>query len=262
MKVGVTIIGIKDFFGGAWEITKAVGELGSGLTKLAVESSAELGEIMTDGFNEMVIKDNKGYETSYEIKEKAENKMAAAKNRWCLSESNALKKIEQTKSNIARSYENKRRLAIKIGENIGKQNPLINSTETIRISEPFCSEFDKKFEFFLSTNVGIMGIGSRKKIANEYLDDARDYSIAVNEKIAKLDGSLMLLEKIDYQIIEETRLLQILEKAMIEQKNINYNNAYEIIKDMLKNEISNESGIISSQYIKDFERLKILCVSM
>ena len=260
--MGWSIIGIKDFFESAWGITKAVGELGVGLTKVAVESSAELGEIMTDGFNEMVIKDNKGYETSYEIKKKAENKMALAKGRWNSSRSNALKKIEQTKSNISKSYNNKRELAIKIGENIGKQNLSIINTETIRISEPFCAEFNKKFEFFLSTNVGILGIGARKKIANEYLDDAQEYSIAINERIAKLDRGLVLLQKIDYQIIEEKKLLAILEKALIAQKNINYNNAYEIIKDMLKNEISDENGSISSQYIKDFERLKNFCISI
>lgn len=255
-------MGIKDFFEGAWEITKAVGELGTGLAKVAVEGSAELGEILTDGFNEMVIKGNNGYETSFEKKEKAEKIIASSKGRWNSAESSVKKSIEKTKNNIAKSYENKRQLAIKIGENLGKQNDLINDSGVIRIPEPFCVEFDKNFEFFLSTNIGILGIGLRKNIANEYLDDARDYSMVVSDRIAKLNRILVLLEKIDNQIIEETRLLIILDMAMDNQKEFNYNNAYKIIKYMLKNEISDKSGSISSQYLKDFDNLKRLCASM
>ncbi|MFT5875280.1 MAG: hypothetical protein ACI8WT_004263 [Clostridium sp.] len=59
------------FFGTVFGVAKAFGDLGKDLGNLAKESSQELGEIMTEGFTEMVIKDNKNYKTSFEVEENA-----------------------------------------------------------------------------------------------------------------------------------------------------------------------------------------------
>lgn len=258
------------FFGAVFGVAKAFGELGKDLGNLAKESTQELGEIMTDGFVEMVIKDNNDYKTSFEVEEEASKKINSANRRYNNAQSNLKKCISNTEGIMAelgklkieiqteticnwlkyvgkyqlinyepkvfKRYENLTNLKYdnlnKIeSQSIGIKNTFFN--RKVEMNE-FINIGNSSLSLGLSNVIGIqgkvsniiifnpliksMGIGvdpTRKSRANEYLNDASDYSKDVDLHISKIKQAKMAVEMIGKNSENLIKELNILNQYLI-----------------------------------------------
>ncbi len=256
-------MGIRDFLEDVVyctvDITRAFGELGIGLTKTLVEGASEFGEIMTDGVKEIIIEGNDDYKTSFEKKDLASEINYSASSRLEASEEIFNKKVEKTNLLIMNNLEHKKRLLIMVGEKIDSNyldNGLIKHIYTNQIAS---INFDDKLKFSLAAKVGSLGKKIRKDIANDYLNNAINFSAEVDVEISKINTLIAVLEGIEKQISEEQEILLIFEEALKKNKNIALEESYRLLEEMIKNEILDEFGNVSNKYLNEFNRLKHIC---
>lgn len=253
------------FFDTVFGVAEAFGELGKDLANLAKDSSQEFGEIMTDGFKEMVIKGNNNYKTSFEVEEEANRKINSANRRYnsaqndlekCISSTedtlvelgklkikiqtetidNWLKyfrKYQLTKyeTKIFKKYENLTNLKYDNLYKIESQSIDIKNTLFNRVlgRPELISMGNLSLSLGLRSIIGIqgkvlnmvtfnplmLGMGlaidpTRKSRANEYLNDAKDYSKDVDLHISKINQAKMAVEiikKNSETIIKELNIL-------------------------------------------------------
>ena len=104
-----------------------------------------------------------------------------------------------------------------------------------------------------------MGKKIRKDIANDYLNNAINFSAEVDVEISKINTLIAVLEGIEKQISEEQEILLIFEEALKKNKNIALEESYRLLEEMIKNEILDEFGNVSNKYLNEFNRLKHIC---
>lgn len=224
-------------FNTVFEIAKAVGELGKDLTNLTKESGKEFGEIMTDGFKEMVIKGNNDYKTSYEKIEMANSIVSSAKSTYKRAYEITESDYSQTKEELNAHINYKKKLYKDIltkNQNVVDKLLEINLDEyTVKkpifnIEVDYINDYKKSAIGIMSFNnkpisqfsayMGLNAISEfktgwlssqrqRVEAAEDDLEDAKDFRAKMNFEVERLNKIKSKLKLIREKIKEERALL-------------------------------------------------------
>lgn len=252
-------MGLFDIFEGAFEIVKATGELAIGLGQVAVESTAELGEIMTDGFNEMVIKGNSDYKTSFEIKDEARRIESNAEHKFSVKKEEVENKIKfiKIKENELTTKRTQVLSLLRLSNKSNSLSPFYDIAVKNNLSGPY---FDRKtFDLYSYIFNGPLFTGKRKECANDYLENAKDFKVEVDSKIAQMNIALSKLKDLEFQFEEESSVLDSLESLYKNLNSTNKNTIYGLIESIMKMNIVDCDVNINGEYTKKINEIKNIC---
>lgn len=234
-------------------------ELGKEFTTIITEGAAEFGEIMTDGFYEMVIKDNNNYKTSYEIRDEAEQVASKANRRYSSKQieiKSAFNKVEQ-------EWERIKALRIEV---IHKVQYKLNSkgyevsVNNVRLRNRYTPEISNRWLFDFTSKVPIpFGKSIRREMAKEYLEDARDYKVEIDKAIADYDRCLTLLTSVSYKMQQEDELLRNLLDMLERCSSRYYGQILSILISVLKVDVLDKNGHINNKYEEYIYQLRRAC---
>lgn len=231
------------------------------------EGKEELGEILTEGFVEIVIKGNTDYKTSFEIRDEADAIIEAANNRYmqkCLEVNELLSKLNE---HIANLYERKANIAERINADFKAHKSFIGEVFAKTYYAPEYQNITPKYndytvlsETMLSKTVDFMANQfDRKRRVNEYMEDARDYRVFVSGKIAELNRVEADIHALEMHIEEEQALLNGLESSLDMNRELNYEEIQKQLETMISVYLLDENGEMNKLYMSALERLKYLC---
>lgn len=250
-------MGLFDIFEGAFEIVKATGELAVGLGQVAVESTAELGEIITDGVKGKV---DQNYKTSFEIKDEARRIESNAEHKFSVKKEEVGNKLKyiQNKENELYTKRNHVLSLLKLSNNNSNSlSPFFDITVKNNLSGAY---FDRqKFDFYSYILNGPLFTGMRKECANDYLENAKDFKVEVDSKIAQMNIALSKLKDLEFQFEEEYSLLGSLESLYSNLNSTNKNTIYGLIESIMKMNIVDCDVNINGEYIKKINEIKNIC---
>jgi hypothetical protein len=216
-------------------------DLAEELGTIIKEGGEELGEILTDGFKEMVIEGNSNYQTSFEKRDSANSIISSADSRLKRISNEVTDYYEETKRIVERHFNDKSEMLNKI---LPEQKRIINnfvkfngiktdytnsafqfgsaiSTGLIASSivNPISTTsiiFSTELSFLAKLNpitfglgIGLMAFSQRQRVeaANGYLEDARTYRSETDVKIAELETIRCKLTLIRNKVQEEKEIL-------------------------------------------------------
>lgn len=247
------------FFEDVIEIGEAFGELIVGLGEVAVESTQEFGELMTDGVKEIVIKGNDDYHTSFELKDEADGIISSARLRFTRASEEVTNYYDETKKLLEKHFNYKKEINNRILPGCVKNirdfiklpNTCINANlnfysfgnDEINLNV-VTSAFSeglliKSLKGLGNLNPVTFGLGfggmiisqhKRKEESEEYLSEAKYYKDDVNLKVAKLKTVKSKLALIRKKIEEERNLID----NLIEKIKALLNDSFDLIN---RNEI-------------------------
>jgi hypothetical protein len=223
------------------------------------EAGEELQEILTDGVVEMGIKGNKDYKTSFEIRDEADAKVACASDRYYRRCDDFNKYLDNLNDKINRLYDRKVELAKRIGQEAEKlpNMPKISSKTNAPDYRQRVSTVS-----LIGKSVGIEWIfdmKGRKDSANEYLEDAKDYEVKIDKKIAEIGQTQGFLDIVNMNLDEEETLLNALDEALEKRKNLQYSKVEEQLHILISEYILGMDGKRNQKYMDAIEQLRKIC---
>ena len=229
------------------------------LLRIIDDGKEEIKEVCTDGFNEMVIKGNTDYKTSFEIKEEADEKIAKSKTEFEKIYNYFNIYIEELNNRINTLYEKKIELAKMINKTVMympnmPQITLENVTPEYNY-KPSTVTIIKKI-YGIDDMSDIRG---RKQSAEEYLEDAKDYEVEVAKKIAEIYRVKLILDSININLSEEEILILELNLALIENKDLQYDEIAGQLYILISEYILDVNGEKNQAYMEAIKQLKKLC---
>lgn len=272
------------------EVTRELGEFAKEAGTIVKEGRQEFAELMTDGFKEMVIKDNSNYKTSFEKKDDANGIINGAKNRLTSKLDELDLYANQTEGIIKNLYEYKMKVTNDTFEIINKT---INELGDYDLHNPIHKAFLKgrvlngKVNFYMTNNtlntaslgiiIGVINQMSRVRVADEYLENAMDYQNKVNAEIARLNLLKVNMSYIRKVIKEEKNLLQNLSakfeniiqeltgnveiEQMSAESRMRVENLFtiaELLNNMIQDTFISKELKVSEKYLSDLAKLKAL----
>ena len=261
-----------EFFEKDEEVDKGLlGEFIDACTEL--KNSME--EIFTVGAYEMLIKGNSEWKTSSDIMDEANRIVEEAVE-------NYEKVYNKTKKNLSCLNSNITVTNIKKLEVAKKINAIISVEEQkwkLKSAQPATPEFSKLNGNMATTlpviysaiptvnfskSLGFIGIpmsialsggssSQRIKIANENLEDAKDFMVKTKAKITKLQEIQVRIHEIELVLKEENCVLDALEKTPLNSDKVNF--YAEQLKTLMLEAIVHEDGAININYMNAVKRL-------
>lgn len=227
------------------------------ILNLIDDSKNEFNELITDGFVEMVLKGNKDYKTSYEIRDDADQIIQNATNKYrntCIefnsyieSLNNKIKKINNQKFQLARM--------------LGKRIKMMDSFNSINLTvlKPSYEEFT--IEKLLICSPFLNEKEERKRRSSEYMENAKDFKINIELEIALIHNTRVFLEAIEQNLNEEKQLLDALNKSILNNQlsHNSYTPALRELHILISQFILDENGVRNTNYARAYNKLKQIC---
>ena len=234
------------------------------------EGKAELTEICTDGFIEMVIKGNENYKTSFEIRDEVDDMIASQNNKYknkCLEINKLLKNLNEHITNL---YKRKYEIATYINIHILDYSPTFSfSIPTNFISNLTYTDYQNNYNILTDSIIPnsqdrefidtLLEQHDRKAKVNEYRQYAEDYKIYISRKIAELNIIESNINAIEIHLKEEDILLDGLETSIKINRKLEYKEIAQQLQKMVALYILDEHGERNKLYVKSLESLKALC---
>lgn len=229
------------------------------LLRTVDDTKDEFHELCTDGFVEMVIKGNKDYKTSYEIKDAADEKISKAKRRYQERSYEFNEYLKEINKKINGLYKKKIELAKSMNQRVGSMP---------NMPEISSNTYSPSYSYKQSTITMLcdcLGMGEvsdikgRKDSANEYLEDARDFEVEISGKIAEINRVQAFLDTIKINLNEEEALLVALKNSMNKKRDIEYNKVAEQIHILISEYILDTNEQKNKKYMEAIEQLKKIC---
>lgn len=238
------------------EVIKDSDTLAGEFLRTVDDAKEEFHELCTDGFVEMVIKGNKDYKTSFEIKEEADEKIAEARGRYQERCYEFNKYLEALSSRINDLYAKKVELAKRINQTVNSMPnmPKISSS-TYSPSYSY-----KKSTISMLCEYSGMGkfsdVKGRKDSANEYLEDAKDFEVEISGKIAEINRVEAFLDTVKMNLDEEEQLIAALKDLMSMKRDIAYDKVAEQLHILISEYILDSNGQKNSKYLEAIAQLR------
>lgn len=234
------------------------------------EGKAELTELCTEGFVEMVIKGNENYKTSFEIRDEIDAMIESQNNRYrnkCLEVNQLLKDLNE---HITALYKRKEEIARHINVHIlGSGSFFSFAISACFSNSPTYMDPQNNYtiltdsivpkssgEEFIDT---LIEQYNRKERVNKYKQDAEDYKVYISGKIAELNIIEANISAIEIHLKEEDTLLDGLERSIKMNRNLKYKEIAEQLEKMVSLYILDENGERNKLYVASLEKLKTLC---
>lgn len=238
------------------EVIKDSDTLAGEFLRTVDDAKEEFHELCTDGFVEMVIKGNKDYKTSFEIKEEADEKIAEARYQYQERCYEFNKYLEALNNRINDLYKQKVELAKKINQTVSNMpNMPKNSSYTYSPSYSY-----KKSTISMLCEYSGMGkisdVKGRKDSANEYLEDAKDFEVEIYGKIAEINRTEAFLDTIRMNLDEEEMMLNALKDSLNMKRNKAYDKIATQLHILISEYILDPSGKKNEKYIEAIHQLK------
>lgn len=237
------------------EIVKQSDTLIGEMARTLDDAKEEFHELCTDGFVEMVIKGNKNYKTSFEIKDEADEKIRAARRKYQEKCYEFNKFLEALNEKINDLYEKKVELARRINQNVGSM-PNMPKISTY-ISSPDYSYKPSTISMicdFSGLNK-VSDIKGRKDSANEYLEDAKDFEVEICGKIAEINRVKAFLDTVKMNLDEEETLLAALNDSINTGKNLEYDKIVKQLRILISEYILDSGGKKNEKYLEAINQL-------
>lgn len=243
----------------AKEVIKSSDTLAGELVRTIDDSVDELNELLTDGFVEMVIKGNEDYKTSYEKRNIADGKIADAREKYekCCLQFN--KYLEQLNDQINDLYEQKVMLAEKFDKTINEISDLPRYEREIYTPT---YTYKKSTINLLCSCTGILNtsdIKGKKDSANAYLEDARDFEVYVDRKIAEINKTQAFLDSVKMNLEEEQQLINVLNDSLNKNRKLKYMDIERQLHTLIAEYILDSNGEKNKKYVEAVEALKKIC---
>lgn len=238
------------------EVIKDSDTLAGEFLRTVDDAKEEFHELCTDGFVEMVIKGNKDYKTSFEIKEEADEKIAEARGRYQERCYEFNKYLEVLNNRINNLYVQKVELAKKINQTVSSM-PNMPQISSYTYSPSYSY---KKSTISMLCEYSGMGkvsdVKGRKDSANEYLEDAKDFEVEISGKIAEINRVEAFLDTVKMNLDEEEILLSALKDSMAMNREIAYNKVAEQLHILISEYILDSNGQKNAKYLEAIAQLK------
>jgi hypothetical protein len=209
------------FFSRLKEFASDMGEIANDVRTLAKESKEEFTELMTDGFKEMVIKDNNDYKSSFEKRDQATAIIANAKSKLNRKVTEVNEYADETEAMMKDFYGQKINITKQVLQTAKAtlvdferydikskiNSPLfatINSMGKVNFSLPAINSLTSTLAIINT----FMSQARRVKAMDDYLEEAKDYRSEVNYEIARLDSVKAKLQYMREVMKEEQNLLE------------------------------------------------------
>lgn len=229
------------------------------LDEILEDAKKEFFELCTDGFVEMVIKGNKDYKTSYEIRDEADSRIGEANCKYgerCCEFNRYLKELNDF---INALYRNKVKLAQRMGRTVQKLPGLPAYQRSMYA--PVYSYTESTIER-ICTCIGLregFDIKNRKECAKEYLEDAKDYETEVMGQIAKINRAEAFLEGVRAQLEEERMMIDALNDSLNMKRELEYLEIGSRLNILISEFVLEDGGKKNQRYLKALEQLKAIC---
>jgi hypothetical protein len=238
------------------EIAKNSDTLAGELIRTVDDAKEELKELCTEGFVEMVIKGNKNYKTSFEIKDEADEKVGKAAQRYYERCYQFNKYLEALNTKINNLYKQKVELAKRINQTVSRMPNMP------QISSDIDSPSYSYRESTISKLCSYSGIGNyfdikgRKERANEYLEEAKDFEVEILRKIAEINSVEAFLDTVKVNLDEEEVLLNALKDSMEMKREIAYDKVAEQLHILISEYILDSNGQKNAKYLEAISYLR------
>lgn len=223
------------------------------------DAREEAKELATDGFREMVINKNSGYKTSFEKREEAEKIISKENSRYFHVKNRVNAEVKALNQHIISNYSIKQRLSSVIKMKINQPDE-VKTLGGWNVSMP-----EITFDYSLSILHTIFGSNfednsdqMRKRAFDEYLEDAKDYKVQIESKIAELNKISSKINYLETILDEEEQLLKSLDSSISMKRDSQYRVIFDAIHTLLSVYIADQTGNPNSEYVKTLDSLKHL----
>ena len=238
------------------EVIKDSDTLAGEFLRTVEDAKEEFHELCTDGFVEMVIKGNKDYKTSFEIKEEADEKIAEARGKYQERCYEFNKYLEELNNRINYLYVQKVELAKKFNQTVSSM-PNMPKISFYTYSPSYSY---KKSTISMLCEYSGMGkfsdIKGRKDSANAYLEDAKDFEVEISGKIAEINRVEAFLDTVKINMDEEEMSLNALKDSMSMNRDIAYSKVAEQLHILISEYILDSNGQKNAKYLEAIAQLK------
>lgn len=194
------------------------------------------------------------YVSPYEKKEQAARIIEKADDKLYKAQESYRRQYKRTGEALKRNYERKTRLQAKLKQQlqhtVSSRNPVFGQAPDI--------SFARRDEFVFGEMLGIFGHQLRDAAATSYLEDAKDYRLSVEHKVADIRYKEGILYSIEMQMQKEERLFDTMENEIARRTQAQQHRMAEVLKGLLNESVCDRSGEISRNYMNLFNQLSNL----
>lgn len=247
---------VGELFGGSRE-PGILETLVTDLQEVMEEGAEEFKEIMTDGFYEMVIKGNKNYKTSFEIRDEADKKIAQAEAMYIKKCRELNEYLETFNDHVNKLNEKKLMLLSEMKYKDLCIDPIVAKSVIVNSPE---YKYEKTTVEKMAEILGIWDAHSqkhRREAAGEYMEDACDYEVEMEMKSVQIEGTIVFLNEIEKKLDEEEKIID----SILRRKDTRevYEHSAEIVRDlqiMVTQYITDDTQKLNQAYVDAVDRLK------
>lgn len=247
------------------------------LLEICNETAGAFLELFTIGAYEILVKGNTEWQTSYDTMEEVDRIVCEARETYEKSYNKTKKKLTDLSANITASNEKKKRVADRLNKQLETEKIQFNSVPKM-VSQPYLQSVPKvnylnlaplnyvgmslinpvKSFGFVDISVAVTadvlnGI-KRVKIANENLEDAKDFRIRVNKKVAEFEVIQNKILAAEFCLKEENAVLDALLSINITAKDCA--DIFDRFRLLLAESILDDKGALNQVYKDAIQDLK------
>ena len=238
------------------EIVKQSDTLVGEFLRTVDDTKDEFHELCTDGFVEMVIKGNSDYKTSFEIRDEADEKIGEARKRYQERCHDFNKYLDKMNNRINELYKKKVELAKQLNQTVSSM-PNMPKISGFMVSPSYSYKPSTISMLCEYSGMGrISDVRGRKKSANEYLEDAKDFEVEISGRIAEINRTEAFLDTIKMNLNEEEMLLVALKDSLNMRKHLAYDKIATQLHILISEYILDPSGKKNEKYIEAINQLR------
>lgn len=200
--------------------------------------------------DELIHINDSSYVSPYRMKSEAREKISRADGKLGRAETRYAQHFTEVRDKIQHNNKLKEHL---LGRLEGKSESSLVKAVAFRSMEPV--EFTGRDDFKMGEFLGFFGSELRRKAANDYLEDAKDYEVEVRGRIAEIEYCDMKLTELEKKIALEERLLGGLAECYYTKTQEQKYQMAKSIRSLMEIEICDSSGNIRQRYVTELDKL-------
>ena len=240
-------MGLFDFLEGVCNFAAVVAEESAILFQGVAEDTKQLGDELLHCYDD-------NYKSPYAVKHEAAEIIQRADDKLYRAQERYRRHMDRVGKLLGSNLNHKTRL-------YGRLNGLQtrrNVASIVSFAEMNSPAFLNKVDIQLGEMLGIFGGELRRDAANSYLEDAKDYKIAVQGEIARIDRYDAKLSALEQQLLVEETLLHTLEQQIEWKTQAQCCEMANLIRRLLDTAMLNANGDLKNDYLAAYETLQRL----
>lgn len=252
-------MGFFDTLGELLDIGKDIVMLPAEIGKAATECGNDITEaVVQDVKNKVSGESHKEIRTSYDIRDEAEKLIQSGQDEYI----HAKDRLDSTWDNM---IEESRILAQKwatVYQLIGKAIhsvyiPNLPAPNERSIHYPTIPSLDS-LQFDLGTYAGLMGVGMRMDVAEEYLQSAKEFRVEVKRTVSQINRLQKSVRAISQAHTEEKKMLDVIQRTYVKRAESTLIQSAGILReisDLLIDEVTSHTSQKYQSYLEQLQKL-------